>query len=132
LVNELPDGIDTQLGVWFDQGKQLSGGEWQKIAISRAFFRRARAFILDEPSSALDPVAEKDVFEQFFIHTKNKIGIFTSHRFSTVKYATNILVFDDGYIIEEGTHEELMKFNNHYKKLYEVQAKPFYKESKNS
>jgi len=126
LISDFQDNLNTQLGVWFDQGKQLSGGQWQKIAIARAFFRKASVYILDEPSSALDPIAEKDIFGQFFKSVKNKIGIFTSHRFSTVKYASNILVFDEGYIIEEGTHEELMKFNGHYKNLYEVQASPFY------
>jgi ATP-binding cassette subfamily B protein len=125
IIKKLPDKLDTQLGLWFSQGKQLSGGQWQKIAIARAFFREAQIYILDEPSSALDPLAEKDVFQQFFESCENKIGIFTSHRFSTVKYATNILVFDGGYIIEDGTHDELMEFDGHYKKLYEIQASPF-------
>ncbi|MEN8906498.1 MAG: ABC transporter ATP-binding protein, partial [Clostridiales bacterium] len=126
MISDLPNGINTQLGVWFDNGKQLSGGQWQKVAIARAFFRNASAYILDEPSSALDPAAEKEIFEQFFKSTKGKIGIFTSHRFSTVKYASNILVFEGGYIIEEGSHENLINFSNYYKKLYEIQASPFY------
>jgi ATP-binding cassette subfamily B protein len=126
MINTFPEGIETQLGTWFNSGKQLSGGQWQRIAIARAFFRNASAYILDEPSSALDPSAEKDIFERFFKSTSGKIGIFTSHRFSTVKYASKILVFDKGYIIEEGNHEELINYNKHYKKLYEIQASPFY------
>ncbi|MEN8906532.1 MAG: ABC transporter ATP-binding protein [Clostridiales bacterium] len=125
LIDKMPYKLETQLGLWFSQGQQLSGGQWQKIAIARAFFRKASVYILDEPSSSLDPIAEKEIFEQFFNAVENKIGIFTSHRFSTVKFAKTILVFDGGYVIEEGTHDELIEFGGHYKKLYEIQASPF-------
>jgi ABC-type multidrug transport system fused ATPase/permease subunit len=125
LVNHMPDKFDTQLGNWFADGQQLSGGQWQKVAIARAFFRKASLYILDEPSSSLDPLAEKEIFDQFFKASKGRIGIFTSHRFSTVKYASNILVFKQGSIIEHGSHDELIKLNGYYKSLYEIQASPF-------
>lgn len=127
LVKDLPNGLDSQLGVWFDNGTQLSGGQWQKIALSRAFLRDAHVYILDEPSSALDPLSESEIFKKFFKLTYKKIGIFTSHRFSTVKYADKIFVFDKGEIIERGTHEELMELNARYAKLYNIQASPFNK-----
>lgn len=125
FINTFKNGINTQLGNWFDDGMQLSGGQWQKIAISRAFIRKADLFILDEPSSALDPVSEKEIFNNFFEISKDKIGIFTSHRFSSVKFATNILVFDDGVLVEQGSHSELVSLDGYYKKLYKVQALPF-------
>jgi len=127
LVKGLPNGLDSQLGVWFDNGTQLSGGQWQKVALSRAFLRNADIYILDEPSSALDPLSESEIFRRFFKLTHEKIGIFTSHRFSTVKYASEIFVFDKGEITERGTHEELMELNARYAKLYNIQASPFNK-----
>ena len=125
LVRNLPRGIDAQLGCWFDDGQQLSGGQWQKIAIARAFIRDASVYILDEPSAALDPVAENEVLQKIFQMTAQKICIFTSHRFSVVKQASQILVFKDGEIIEQGNHHKLMNLNQHYANLYKVQASPY-------
>lgn len=128
LVDSLPNKLDTQLGKWFSEGYQLSGGQWQKIAISRAIIKNSGIYILDEPSSALDPQAEQEVFEKFHNLTKDKIGVYISHRFSTVKQATKILVFDDGEIIEEGTHENLLKYNGLYSELYNLQASAYLNE----
>lgn len=125
VIDKLPNGIDNQLGVWFQGGVQLSGGEWQKIAISRAFIRNAQIYILDEPSAALDPISEREVFEKFGDLVDKKIGIFISHRFSTVKYANKIVVLDEGCVIEEGTHDELIKLRGTYEEMYNIQAEPF-------
>lgn len=125
IINNLPYGLNSQLGNWFSDGNQLSGGQWQRIAISRAFIRDADLYVLDEPSSALDPISEKDIFDRFFKLAKNKIGLFTSHRFSSVKYADNILVFRDGLLVEQGNHSQLMDLGGYYKKLYNIQANPF-------
>lgn len=125
FMNLLTKGINTQLGSWFSNSQQLSGGQWQKIAIARAFFRKADIYMLDEPSSVLDPISEKDIFDRFLNVAKDNIGIFTTHRFSTVKFADKIIVFNKGILIESGNHEELMKINGIYKNLYNVQAKPF-------
>lgn len=126
LITELPRGIDTQLGCWFSQGQQLSGGQWQKIAIARSFIRDASVYILDEPSAALDPIAEREVLQKLLQVTAGKICIFTSHRFSIMKHASQILVFNDGKIIEQGSHYKLMKLNKHYASLYNMQAAPYH------
>ncbi|WP_163182230.1 ABC transporter ATP-binding protein [Bacillus subtilis] len=111
--------FDTQLGLWFDEGRQLSGGQWQKIALARAYFREASLYILDEPSSALDPIAEKETFDTFFSLSKDKIGIFISHRLVAAKLADRIIVMDKGEIVGIGTHEELLKTCPLYKKMDE-------------
>nr|WGD87952.1 ABC transporter ATP-binding protein [Bacillus subtilis] len=111
--------FDTQLGLWFDEGRQLSGGQWQKIALARAYFREASLYILDEPSSALDPIAEKETFDTFFSLSKDKIGIFISHRLVVAKLADRIIVMDKGEIVGIGTHEELLKTCPLYKKMDE-------------
>lgn len=111
--------FDTQLGLWFDDGRQLSGGQWQKIALARAYFREASLYILDEPSSALDPIAEKETFDTFFSLSKDKIGIFISHRLVAAKLADRIIVMDKGEIVGIGTHEELLKTCPLYKKMDE-------------
>lgn len=122
LINKLNKGIDSQLGRWFEDGQQLSGGQWQRIAIARAFMREADVYILDEPSSFLDPEAEADIFSRFQDLVKDKIGLFISHRFSSVKFADKIIVFDNGEIIEMGSHEELISLNGLYKDLYDTQV----------
>ncbi|WP_338443226.1 ABC transporter ATP-binding protein [Bacillus spizizenii] len=111
--------FDTQLGLWFEEGRQLSGGQWQKIALARAYFREASLYILDEPSSALDPIAEKETFDTFFSLSKEKIGIFISHRLVAAKLADRIIVMDKGEIVGTGTHEELLKTCPLYKKMDE-------------
>ena len=114
--------LDEQLGLWFQDGRQLSGGQWQKIAIARTFFRDASLYILDEPSSALDPIAEKEVIDMFLKMTEDKIGIFISHRLSTAMLADRIIVMNEGEIVGNGTHQELIKNNFVYKKMYELEG----------
>ncbi|MBU5425879.1 ABC transporter ATP-binding protein/permease [Tissierella pigra] len=122
MVSNLPKGIDTQLGVWFDEGVQLSGGQWQRIALSRAFLRDADCYILDEPSASLDPVSEHEIFKRTSDLTKDKISIFISHRlYNLRKISSKVLVLKEGKLIEEGTHEELMNLNKHYRYLYDLQ-----------
>lgn len=125
VIRKLPKGLDNQLGVWFAEGTQLSGGQWQKIALSRSFIKNSDVYVLDEPSAALDPLSEREVFNKFYELTDNKIGIFISHRFSTVKKANKILVFHKGKLIEQGSHDELIEINGHYAELYNTQAEPY-------
>jgi ATP-binding cassette, subfamily B, bacterial len=103
----------------------LSGGEWQKVALARAFMRDARILILDEPTSSLDAQAEYDVFAKFRTLTKGKTAIFISHRFSTVRLADRILVVENGTIIENGSHVELMHLNGRYAELFNLQAEAY-------
>jgi ATP-binding cassette, subfamily B, bacterial len=121
----LPNGYDTSLGHWFDESRQLSGGQWQKVALSRAFMRDAEVLILDEPTSALDPEREYEIFQQFRELTKGKTTILISHRFSTVRMADRILVLDQGELAEQGSHAELMTLNGLYAKLFLMQAEGY-------
>jgi len=126
IVESLPKGYRTPLGKWFNDGRELSGGQWQKIALSRAFMRsRADILVLDEPTSAMDAGAEALVFEHFRTLTKGRIAILISHRFSTVRMADQIVVLQDGRIIEQGSHEQLMALNGHYSHLFSLQAKGY-------
>ncbi|GAC1547897.1 MAG: ABC transporter ATP-binding protein [Herpetosiphon sp.] len=122
VISKLQDGYQTMLGRWFDEGTQLSGGEWQKVALARAFMRDARVLVLDEPTSALDARAEAEVFTQFRTLTKGKTAIFISHRFSTVRMADRIVVIEDGTVIQEGSHEALMLVDGRYAELFNLQA----------
>lgn len=121
LIKKLPSSIDTQLGRWFEGGQQLSGGQWQRIAIGRLFMRNADLYIMDEPSSFLDAQAEEEVFQRFEDLTTNKIGIFISHRLSSVRFADEIIVMENGSVVEHGSHETLLTLNNLYTKLYNLQ-----------
>lgn len=125
IIERLPQGMNTQLGKWFKEGTQLSGGQWQKIAIARAYMRDAYVYILDEPTAALDPKAEKEVFEKFRELAERKIGVFISHRYSTVRNADRIIVLQDGEVIERGSHADLMKMNRTYASLYRLQASAY-------
>ncbi|MCZ4248661.1 ABC transporter ATP-binding protein [Bacillus amyloliquefaciens] len=130
IIKKSVNRFDTQLGKMFNDGNQLSGGEWQKIAISRAIFKPASLYIMDEPSSALDIYSEKDLFNKYNSFLKNKIGLFITHRFTTVQQANRILVMDDGKIIECGTHEELLQKKSVYYDLYSSQKNIYFSEYK--
>jgi ATP-binding cassette subfamily B protein len=123
IVDDLPQGYDTQLGKWFKGGQELSGGQWQKIALSRAFMRsEADILVLDEPTAAMDAAAEATIFEHFRKLTQSRIAILISHRFSTVRMAAQIVVIENGRIIERGSHEKLMELDGHYARLFQLQA----------
>ncbi|QLE01703.1 ABC transporter ATP-binding protein [Galbibacter sp. BG1] len=122
VVSEFKNGYEQQLGKRFKKGQELSGGQWQKIALARAYMKDADVLILDEPTSALDAKAEYEVFDRFIGLTKGKTSIIISHRFSTVRMADRILVLKDGKILEIGTHEALMKNNDLYAELFSLQA----------
>lgn len=125
VIENLPHGIDTQLGKWFSEGRQLSGGEWQRVALARAFFRDAPVIVLDEPTAALDAQAEEAVFEQMNAEESRATKILISHRFSTVRVADEILVISEGRLIERGTHSSLVTAGGIYAKMYAVQAKGY-------
>ena len=125
LISNLPEGYDTALGKWFDAGVNLSGGEWQKVALARAFMRDARILLLDEPTSALDAQAEYDLFERLHSLTKGRTAVYISHRFSTVRRADRIVFLEHGKLVEEGTHEELMHLNGRYARLFRMQASAY-------
>ena len=126
FIETLPSGYRTQLGKWFRDGRELSGGQWQKIALSRAFMRaRADILVLDEPTAAMDAQAEAEVFEHFRQLARERITILISHRFSTVRMADQIAVLARGRIIEHGSHEELMKLNGRYAQLFTLQARGY-------
>jgi len=125
VIRELRRGYDTPLGKWFDDGEELSVGEWQKVALARAFIRDAQLLVLDEPTSALDPEAEWSVFEHIRELAKGRAVVLISHRFSTVRSADRIHILDDGRIVESGTHDELVALGGRYARMYEVQARAY-------
>jgi ATP-binding cassette subfamily B protein len=123
FIEKMRWGFQTQLGNWFKGGKELSTGQWQKVALSRAFMRsKAEVLVLDEPTAAMDAAAEAELFEYFRDHTQGKIAVLISHRFSTVRQADRIAVLENGRIIECGTHTELLAENGVYATLFNLQA----------
>ena len=123
FVSELPDGYHTQLGKWFKGGQELSGGQWQKVALSRAFMREDDAItILDEPTSALDPEAEVKIFEHVQAARGRRMVLLISHRFGSVRVADRVVVLDDGRVVEQGDHAELMAKDGLYARLFKLQA----------
>ena len=126
FINNMPQGFGTQLGKWFKGGQELSGGQWQKIALSRAFMRsQADILVLDEPTAAMDAEAEMSIFNHFRALTKNQMVVLISHRFSTVRMADKIIVMANGRIIEQGSHEQLLTLNGRYAHLFSLQAEGY-------
>jgi ATP-binding cassette, subfamily B, bacterial len=122
LAEKFPDKYEQMLGRRFNKGIELSGGEWQKVALARAYMRDAQLLILDEPTAVLDARAEYEVFQRFADLTKGKSAVLISHRFSTVRMADRILVLEKGEMIEMGSHEELLRKNGRYAELFQLQA----------
>ena len=126
FIERLPRGYETPLMRYFeDDGTELSIGQWQKLAVARAFYRDADVLILDEPTASLDAIAEQEIFRQFDTLRKGKTTIFVSHRLSSATTASRILVLQNGEIVEEGTHAELMKMGGHYHRLFSTQAERY-------
>ncbi len=125
LIQSLPSKLDQMLGTRFESGVDLSGGQWQRLALARAYLRDAQFLILDEPTAALDPLAEHEVFEKFSDLTAGKMALFISHRFSTVRMADRILLLSGGRIAEGGSHEELLARGGTYAQLFDLQASSY-------
>lgn len=125
MVEKFDKKYEQMLGRMFEGGLELSGGQWQKIALARAFFRNAPILVLDEPTSAIDAKAESQIFERVEKLSRDKTVIIISHRFSTVRNADKIFVMDKGRIKESGTHQELLKLNGQYAEMFRLQAKGY-------
>lgn len=122
FISKLPMGINQQLGNWFEEGIQLSGGQWQKIAISRAFMKKSHLLILDEPSASLDPISAYNFYEKIIHEDTGNIKIFITHRFNNAKFTDKIIVMDKGKIVEFGSHESLIKNEQLYYKMYSISS----------
>jgi ATP-binding cassette subfamily B protein len=125
LIEGFPRGYETALGKWFGKGTQLSGGEWQKVALARSFMRAAPILVLDEPTSALDAQAEYELFARLRSLAEGRTAVFISHRFSTVRRADRIFLFHEGRLAEQGTHSELMRLAGRYAELFTLQASAY-------
>ena len=125
VIAKLPQGYNTMLGKLFDQGEELSIGQWQKLALARAFLRDSQVIVLDEPTSAIDPKAEYEVFKKFRQLIEDQAAILISHRLSTVKMAECIYVMANGSIVESGTHDQLMQLGGTYAQMFETQARNY-------
>jgi ATP-binding cassette subfamily B protein len=125
FISTLENRYETVLGKWFDNGTELSVGEWQKVALARAFMRSAQIIVLDEPTSSLDPRAEDEMIRRFRCLAERKIAIIISHRLSTVTSVDCICFLKDGRIVESGTHDKLMQQQGEYARLFEIQARHY-------
>jgi ATP-binding cassette, subfamily B, bacterial len=125
FVTDLPEGYDTMLGRLFTGGRQLSGGQWQRLALSRLYFRDASVLVFDEPTAALDAQAEFDTIEALRNQAKDRIAVLISHRFSTVRLANQIVVLEDGVVSESGSHEQLLETGGRYSQLFKLQARGY-------
>jgi ATP-binding cassette, subfamily B, bacterial len=125
VIEELPAGYETMLGRWFHDGHELSLGQWQKIALARAFMREADILVLDEPTASVDARTEYEIFQNFKALTERKMAILISHRFSTVRMADRIAVIEEGHVTELGTHEELLRREGTYAQLFSMQAEGY-------
>ena len=123
-IMNLPQGYDTQLLKGWSGGTELSGGQWQKLAIARGLFKKASVLILDEPFSALDALAEEDIINKLKETKKDKLCIFVTHRYSSISMADEIIVLENGAVEEQGNHADLMKYNGLYHKLFQAQTEP--------
>ena len=122
-IDALPDGIHTKLNKKVNQnGTELSGGEAQKLMLARALYKDAPLLILDEPTAALDPIAESKIYNEFNVMAKNKTSLFISHRLASTSFCDRIILLENGNITEEGTHQELMAANGTYKGLFDIQS----------
>ena len=123
FIDQMDKGHDTQLGRWFKDGRELSIGQWQKVALSRAFMREeADILVLDEPTAAMDAEAEAEIFQRLADLTQDQVAILISHRFSTVRMADDIVVLDGGKVVEAGDHDQLMALDGRYARMFKLQA----------
>ena len=130
VIEKLPHGLDTLLvSDLNEEGIQLSGGEQQKLMLARALYKNAPIMILDEPTAALDPIAENEMYLKYHELTKNATSIFISHRLASTRFCDRILFMEQGEIVEMGTHEELLKTGGKYREMFDIQAK-YYKENR--
>src|SRR5690606_26511694 len=120
--SSLRSGFETVLGRTFEGGQDLSGGQWQKLAIARAYFRSAQLLVLDEPTAALDARAEMEIFQQFRALAGDRTAVFVSHRMASARIADRVLVLDDGKLMEHGRHDELIRRGGLYASMFEAQA----------
>ena len=128
IVNQLPKGIHSYINTDLSSdGINLSGGQQQRLLLAKAYYKNPSILILDEPTAALDALAEKDMYEEYKEITKEKSALFISHRLASTRFCDNIVFLENGEIIEQGTHEQLMKLNGKYAEMFDVQAK-YYKE----
>ena len=125
LINKLPLGLDTKLGKTFSDGIEISMGQWQKVALARALYRNTKLIILDEPTSSLDARSEREFYNNLIKTTSKKTLVLITHRLSAIKLADYIYFIENGVIVEEGSHKELMNMKKKYYYLYNLQAKSF-------